>query len=134
MKFIGFIGAAGLLVACDATFGTGLGMKSSTTTTTSAAVPAVTNERAIEEITNARCARAFSCDNIGAGRVWHDYDACTRDSRLAMRDMLVGQMCTDGVNSAELASCLSEMRNAQCTQPQGAAEHFEACANAKLCR
>jgi hypothetical protein len=128
MRFIGFIACAGL-VACESTFGS-----AGPTTTTSSYVPAVTSEHAIEEITSARCAREFSCDNIGAGRVWHDYDACTRDVRLAMRDMLIGQQCVSGVGAYQLSSCLNDIRNVHCAIEQGTIERFGSCANAKLCR
>jgi hypothetical protein len=104
------------------------------TTTTTANVSAVTSDRAITDITDARCAREFSCDNIGAGRVWHDYEACTRDVRLAMRDMLVGQACQSGVDSAQLSSCLDDLRTQHCASEPGTVERFGSCSNARLCR
>lgn len=129
MRFIG-IALVGL-AACEPTLGS---TEPTTTTTTTANVSAVTSEHAIEEITNARCAREFSCDNVGAGRVWRDYATCSRDVRLSMRGMLVGQMCTSGVDARQLSSCLGEIRNVECTTPHGTIEHFDACSNAKLCR
>jgi len=130
MRFIGFIALAASAAACEPT----LGSTEPSTTITTANVSAVTSEHAIEEITNARCAREFSCDNVGAGRVWRDYASCSRDVRLSMRGMLVGQACTSGVDTRELSSCLGEIRNALCTTPHGTIEHFDACSNAKLCR
>jgi len=131
MRFIGFIALLGLVPACESTPSTPPG---STTTTTTAYVPAVTNDHAIEEITNARCAREFSCDNIGAGRVWRDYDACRRDVRLSMRDTLVGQSCTSGVGAYQLSSCIHDIRSVECAAPQGSVQRFASCAETKLCR
>jgi hypothetical protein len=129
MRFIGFITAA-LLVACASTSSA----PAESTTTTNANVSAVTNDSAIERITDARCAREFSCDNIGAGRVWRDYASCTRDVRLSMRGMLVGQACTSGVDERQLSSCLGEIGGTRCASPQGTIVPFRACSNAKLCR
>ena len=127
MRFIGFISTA-VLFACEST------PPAPPPTTTTAYVSAVTNDRAIEEITNARCAREFSCDNIGQGRVWRDYDACSRDVRLSMRDSLRGQACNSGVGAYALSRCLEDLRNARCAAPQGTIEHFASCAEVKLCR
>ena len=127
MRFIGFIGTA-VLVACEST------PSAAPPTTTTAYIPAVTNDHAIDEITNARCAREFSCDNIGAGRVWRDYGACTRDVRLSMRGMLVGQACTSGIDAYGLSSCVNDIRNVHCAATQGTVERFASCAEAKLCR
>ena len=128
MRFIGFISAA-VLVACESTPNA-----PPTTTTTTAYVSAVTNDHAIEEITRQRCAREFSCDNIGAGRVWHDYPECIRDTRLRERGMLRGQTCINGIDAYQLSSCLNDIRNFHCAAPQGTIAPFASCAEAKLCR
>jgi hypothetical protein len=130
MRFIGFISTA-VLLACESTPSAPPG---STTTTTTAYVSAVTNDHAIDEITNARCAREWACDNIGQGRVWRDYDACTRGVRLSMRDMLTGQQCTSGVAAFQLSSCLEDIRNVRCAATQGTVVSWRTCAEAKLCR
>jgi hypothetical protein len=130
MKFIGCMALVGLAAACGTTESSAPGAA----TTTTANVSAVTSDSAIERITNARCSREFSCDNIGAGRVWRDYESCTRDVRLSMRGMLVGQVCTSGVDSRQLSSCLSDIGNVACGSPHGTIEPFAACSNAKLCR
>lgn len=129
MRFIGFISAA-VLVACESTPSAPAG---SATTTTTADVSAVTNDHAIEEITRQRCAREFSCDNIGAGRVWRDYPACIRDTRLTERGLLRGQTCINGIDANQLSSCINDIRNTRCAV-QGDIERFASCAEVKLCR
>jgi hypothetical protein len=126
MRFIGWIPM--VVLGCASTAST------TTTTITTTDVSAVTSDRAIADITDARCAREFSCDNIGAGRVWHDYDACTRDVRLAMHDMLVGQACQSGVDSHELSACIADLRNQHCASEPGTVARFGSCSNARLCR
>ena len=129
MRFIGFIFAAAV-VACSSST-----PPASTATTTNAYVPAVTNDHAIEEITRERCAREFSCDNIGAGRVWRDYPECIRDTRLRERGLLRGQTCINGIDAYQLSSCLHDIRDVRCAAPQqGTIERFASCAEAKLCR
>lgn len=128
MRFIGFISAAALAACASSTPPT-----STATTTTTAYVPAVTNDHAIEEITRERCAREFSCDNIGAGRVWRDYPECIRDTRLRERGMLRGQTCINGVDAYQLSSCINDIRHVHCAV-QGDIERFASCAETKLCR
>jgi len=129
MRFIELISAA-VLVACESTPSA---PPPTTTTTTTANVSAVTNDHAIEEITRERCAREFSCNNIGAGRVWRDYPECIRDTRLRERGMLRGQTCINGIDAYQLSSCLADIRNVHCSV-QGDIQRFASCAEAKLCR
>jgi hypothetical protein len=103
-------------------------------TTTSAHVSSVTRDRALDAITDARCAREFSCAHVGAGQTWRDYDTCARNVRLTMRDTLFGATCDDGVEAARLSSCVSDIRDLHCDAPEDTIVRFGTCANAKLCK
>ncbi len=119
-----------LAAGCTGTFGT---VEPRPVTTSSAEIAAVSRDRALEEITDARCSREFSCDNVGAGHAWRDYDTCKRDVRLSMRDVLA-PTCDDGVDAYVLATCLSDIRNLHCDANENTVERYGTCANQKLCR
>lgn len=119
------------VAGCSGTFGT---VEPRATTTTSAEIAAVTRDRALDEIADARCSREFSCDNVGAGHAWRDYDTCKRDVRLSMHSMLAGQSCDDGVDAYGLASCLSDIRNLHCDANESTVTRYGTCANQQLCR
>lgn len=102
--------------------------------TTSARVPSLTREHALDAIADARCGREFSCANVGAGKTWRDYDACTRSARLTMRDMLSGAACDDGVEAGRLSSCVADIRALHCDAPEDTVVRYGTCANAQLCK
>ncbi len=99
-----------------------------TTATTSANVPAVTRDHALDAIVEARCAREFSCGHVGAGLPFRDYDSCARDVRLSMRDSIAAS-CDGGGEASSLSSCLADIRELHCDAPADTIERFGACAN-----
>ena len=101
--------------------------------TATTSVDVVPNELAVRDITQARCAREYSCDNIGEDRAWQDYGTCMEDARRNTRDFLVGQRCLNGMNLDNVALCLSAIRNESCGARRGL-ELIAACSNETLCR
>ncbi|WP_394844154.1 DUF6184 family natural product biosynthesis lipoprotein [Pendulispora brunnea] len=109
------------------------GMHSSETTTTAGSYP-VTNEAAIENITAARCDRELSCNNIGAGKDYDSFAACTRELHHNARASFNAQECPHGIDDRNLTNCLSDIRNERCGNPLDTLERVTSCRKGKLCR
>ena len=126
MKKLGIILFVG---ACQASVST---QPISTTTVTSTYL--LSNDRAIDDITTARCDREFSCNNVGPGHTWDTYDACQREIHQNTRVSLREQRCPNGIDGNNLGSCLQDVRNERCGNPIDTLERLGACRTGRLCR
>jgi hypothetical protein len=103
-----------LVTACTATQSAPV----SSTTTTMARLLArpgthmIASEHAVSAMAVSRCAREYTCENIGAGRAWPSYEDCIEAFREADRTVLLG--CTGGIDQGALAQCLSDTRAEPC--------------------
>jgi hypothetical protein len=96
----------------------------STTTTTSS--HRIATERAIRDVTDARCEREIACGVVAPER----RDACTRDARATTH---VGLACDNGVDAAKLALCVQQVRTTPCGPTDGV-DLVAACRGQSLCR
>jgi hypothetical protein len=89
------------------------------TTTTAAATPSavpflIPNNTAVYGIMNERCYHEMACNAIGPGKRFDSFGACTRDIERNARATISDKVCPNGVIDAQLASCLSDIRNERC--------------------
>jgi len=121
-KLLGAAVAAFVVAACHASVSAGVG----DTTTTSAAVDPGAIEQVTLEATQARCARADSCGEIGPNARWADRGACMDAVRRNVRDQLIGRACKNGFQPVSMDDCLHAMRDARCEDPRGLHETCDA--------
>ncbi|HEY1954495.1 MAG TPA: DUF6184 family natural product biosynthesis lipoprotein [Polyangiaceae bacterium] len=101
--------------------------------TTSAQVDASAIEQVTLEATQARCARAYSCGEIGTNGRWADYGTCMSKVRLHVRDNLIGRQCKDGFDPGAAQTCVQAIRDARCEDARDM-KSVNACASALRCR
>jgi len=118
-----------LLGACHAGVEAGVG----TGTVTSAAA-AVDNEQAIHDITEARCNRAMACNDIGDGKSYADFQACSREIGRDTGITLRSEKCPNGILTDRLSSCLDEINTERCGNPLDTLERVAACRKGMLCK
>ena len=91
------------------------------------------NDDAAMMLTNARCQRESSCDNIGATRRFSDPDACRRSLFNATQATISPQACPVGVDEAKLSLCVTSVRNQPCDDPDASPDESPACRRSELC-
>jgi hypothetical protein len=88
----------------------------------------------IDAITTVRCHREQACDNVGPGRKYASFNACsarlTPDSRAVARL----QACAKGIKEDALATCLEDIRTESCTSPLDTIDPLASCNYGLLCR
>ncbi len=93
----------------------------------------IMNDDAAMLLTNARCQRESSCDNIGATRRFRDPDACRRSLFAETLATVSPQACPVGVDERKLALCLGSVRNQPCEDQDASPEESPACRRSELC-
>jgi hypothetical protein len=115
--------------------------KVSTTTTTSAMV-AVTNQEAITVLMEARCTRAAECRTSPPGvttvlqvGVGASHEECLATVGPGLRARLGSAPCPSGVDGAALEKCLQDLKTQVCMDPPTAdsVDGFISCRSAALC-
>ncbi|HEX5100165.1 MAG TPA: DUF6184 family natural product biosynthesis lipoprotein [Polyangiaceae bacterium] len=98
--------------------------------------PAATaqNASAVSSITQARCEREARCNNIGNGKKFESRDECVTKTRADWRDDLNARECPNGVVSSQLASCVSQIKDENCSNVVEKLETVLACRTADLCK
>jgi hypothetical protein len=91
------------------------------------------NDDAAMRLTNARCQRESSCDNIGDARRFSDPDACRRSLFAETQATVSPQACPSGVDEAKLSLCLASVRNQPCDEQGASPEDAPACRRNELC-
>jgi len=92
------------------------------------------NSSAVASITQARCDREARCNNIGNGKKYESRDECVMKTRTDWRDDLNARECPNGVVSSQLASCVSQIKDENCTNVVEKLETMMACRTADLCQ
>jgi hypothetical protein len=108
------------------------------TTTTAATTPnavpfLIPNNTAIYGMMNERCQREMACNAVGPGKRFDSFGACTRDAERNARATIGEGVCPNGVIDAQLASCLTDIRNEPCASALDVAT-IPACRAANVCR
>jgi hypothetical protein len=119
--------AAAILIAvagCEASASVG------TTSTTSAALaPNVTNHKAQSAIIQAHCTHAYRCNTFGGAHRFRDYDACDAELR---SETLTSPVCAHDIDASKLSQCLDSIRSAGCAGGSGV-QSERLCSNQNLC-
>lgn len=100
-------------------------------TTTGAGV--VANEDAVIRLTEARCARARACNNIGPKESYTDDAACKRENRHDLESELRPGECPRGIKEDKLSNCLQEIRNQKCGNPFDSISKSVSCRTGLMC-
>jgi hypothetical protein len=96
-------------------------------------VAAVSVDEAVMAITNARCDREVSCDNVGSHRVFVDRDACARELGHNVMQSLRPSRCPRGVDQVKLSTCLGVARNERCADLRDSVGRVIDCSPDELC-
>jgi hypothetical protein len=87
---------------------------------------------AVEAIAVARCDREARCDNLGDRKMYSDRAACLNEVRVQV-DYDTTEGCVSGVNQANLAACLDQMKTVECAKPTDQSAPLTACRAGALC-
>lgn len=123
--------AVAALGACNRDRNTG--RESSTTTVTGANVASVDNVSASNRIADARCKRASSCDNVGAGKHYVSSEACSQKLRAETSSNLNDNDCPGGIAQKGLDACLAAIDADTCGNVLDHLERVTACRSSALC-
>ena len=123
--------AVAVVAACHASVSAGVGQTSTT------AAEQRTDPGAVEQVTaelvQARCARAYSCGDVGPGARWADNGACMSAVRRSVRDDLIQRECKEGFDPQAVDGCLHAIRDARCEDTRDL-RSTKACESALRCR
>ena len=89
---------------------------------------------AADMIVAARCDRETLCRNIGLGKKYETRDGCEIAVHQETALALNGEACKKGVESSQLASCVSELKQENCASQLRALEQLSSCRRAVLCK
>lgn len=129
-KLLGAAFVACVVAACHASMSAGV---STTTSTTSAVVDQGAIEQVTLEATKARCARLYSCGDIGPNGRYADNKACISNVRRDVRDYLIGRQCKLGFDVAAANDCVAAIRSSRCEDLR-AVRDLRACNGVQMCR
>ena len=137
MKWVSHVAITGLLVAC--------GASASSTTGPQAPVPgteshdgvteqqAVSVERVVDLIAEARCDREQSCNRIGPGAQYRHREDCLREARRFVSTSINAQRCMGGIGEVGLNRCLESIEEGQCDSPEQVTGMTSHCHLSALC-
>ena len=97
------------------------------------AEPVSGESSASEVIAEARCERELSCNNIGVDKRYVSLDDCLTRVWTAGQGDLVESDCPNGLDPAQLETCLTEIRVLECGVHLDSLELLPACAASQLC-
>jgi hypothetical protein len=89
---------------------------------------------AADKIVAARCDRETFCRNIGLGKKYETRDGCDIAVHEETALSLNGEACKKGVESSQLAACVSELKQENCASQLRALEQLSTCRRAALCK
>lgn len=78
---------------------------------------AATDDEVVEDIADAHCDRAASCNRVGPGAHYRDRNDCVIQMRDAIRKQLNAVACPGGIGEDGLAQCVKSLENGDCTAP-----------------
>lgn len=88
---------------------------------------------ASETLTEARCAREVSCNNVGIDKRYVSLEDCLTRVWTAGEGDFVESDCPNGVNEEQLHVCAGEIRVLECSVQLDSLELLPACAASQLC-
>lgn len=94
----------------------------------------LSNDRAVEKLARANCARELACENIGAGRRYETRELCLSTFQREKYEQLGFRQCMLGVDHGELDACAQEIMATDCRSPLDTLEGLRACDASGLCR
>lgn len=92
----------------------------------------VSGPNAIDQMVEARCARAATCNQVGYRERFDSRAACVRRVRPAMEGMLGRMACPAGIHQRGLVGCLDAIKSEPCEGPLDALD-LQACGLSDLC-
>lgn len=94
---------------------------------------AVGNEDAVQRLTEARCARAEACNQLGEKKKYADEAACKRENHHDLEaDYRIAE-CPGGIRNQKLSNCLQEIQNERCGNPFDKISRLATCRTGALC-
>ncbi len=89
---------------------------------------------ALGNIATSRCEREQRCGHVGVSQRHPTLHACQASVRSSYSNDLNASDCPGGINRAELAECVAEVRNEDCNNPLDTLGRLAACRAADICR
>jgi hypothetical protein len=84
-------------------------------------------------ISNARCNHEATCNAIGQGKAYDDFEVCTQQVSRDANETLQAEACPNGVNTFQLSSCVTDLQDQKCDAPVQSVDHVDSCTRTKLC-
>ena len=88
-------------------------------------------DKAIMDLTNARCDRQQRCKNIGPNAKYQNREHCMNVEGGESRDKLQG--CTHGVDQQDMRQCLTAIENQDCSGMFSGVGEEKSCGMDDLC-
>ncbi len=102
--------------------------------TTTAGAAGIASERAVRRLTNVRCDRAITCNEVGdKEKKYTDDLACRDENQRDLETDLGGSECPHGVRQETLASCAEAIRNESCGNVLDKISRLATCRTSSLC-
>ena len=93
----------------------------------------LTQQGAPQLIAQARCEREQRCGNVGPDKTYASQSACVERVRADWAEDLNARECPEGIVQDELAECLEEIRNEDCSSPFDTLGRITACRASDIC-
>ena len=88
-------------------------------------------DKAVEDLSAARCDYEQRCNRIGSAARYADRDHCTNVMRAEARREL--NQCRAGVDQDDLRECLTQIANEACSSPFSRLEEYKDCHLDSVC-
>jgi hypothetical protein len=90
--------------------------------------------QALDNIAGSRCDRELRCGNVGTGKRYESVQACHAVVRNSFATDLNAADCPSGIDQRELAECMQEVRDENCSNPLDTLGRIAACRTSDMCR
>jgi len=90
--------------------------------------------QALDSIAASRCDREARCGNVGTGKRCESAQSCHAVVRNSFASDLNAADCPSGIDQRELAECMQEVRDENCSNPLDTLGRLAACRTSDMCR
>lgn len=89
--------------------------------------------RIADRLATARCERAKSCNDIGAGKKYISRDLCMQEVRGNIANDLTGYNCPHGLDNSAVDRCAAAIDSEACGGSRESLSHMSECKTDVLC-
>lgn len=87
----------------------------------------------VNRLSEARCDREQTCNNVGAGQKYASRGVCMDQMRGSLANDLNAYNCPRGIDDAQLDQCMTSIRGEECGHPFDSLSRMEKCRTGAIC-